>query len=324
MLTRGSDMGHLLPRVERFGIDSTTRMRTRDMGRGPGEISGHGKLLAHAQQLQQAPNKIFILLDTGRTTVQINHSPIHGWATKDDRNLIHCRKNGEIHDSTFEERDHERAGRHHCGSLTALLPRGRTSKHPDQRSAFRRNAEPLRHEVERLGATRSHHKHQTHLGDSTGELVERPASLTGCRVAPAGGCTYEGVAEQSDGLTCIPASNRAVHAARSARLDIHDLRMRRLLYFGIDSRWRLLGRRRGCVGLGVGQLGPDVLPVVGAQVTASDLSVGHALDGDTVGSTWQPTVIPVDPLTQLNSTHSAPHLRSSQTIDQLSNGHPVR
>lgn len=94
--------------------------------------------------------------------------------------------------------------------------------------------------------------------------------------------------------------------------------------FGIDSCLRLLGRRRGCVGLGVGQLGPDVLPVVGAQVAASDLSVGHALDGDTVGSTWQPTVIPVDPLTQLNSTHSAPHLRSSQTINQLSNGHPVR
>ncbi len=60
--------------------------------------------------------------------------------------------------------------------------------------------------------------------------------------------------------------------------------------FGIDSYRRLLGGRRGCVGLGVGQLGPDVLPVVRAEVAAgygavSDYLNPHALFGRDITST---------------------------------------
>ena len=51
--------------------------------------------------------------------------------------------------------------------------------------------------------------------------------------------------------------------------------------FGIDSCWRLTGKRWGLVWLRFGQLGPDQVPVVGAQVFAGDLAAGFALDGHT-------------------------------------------
>lgn len=54
--------------------------------------------------------------------------------------------------------------------------------------------------------------------------------------------------------------------------------MRGLLCFGIDSYWRLMSKRWRLFLLRNCQLRPDVLPVVGAQILAGDLSVGFALD----------------------------------------------
>lgn len=57
----------------------------------------------------------------------------------------------------------------------------------------------------------------------------------------------------------------------------------RLLCCGFDSCLRKLGGRWGGIWLGLCKLGPDVAPVIGAQVAASDDAVRGALDGDAVG-----------------------------------------
>ena len=78
----------------------------------------------------------------------------------------------------------------------------------------------------------------------------------------------------------------------SSRFD--GLRMRGLLCFGIDSALRLTGKRwRGFL-MGFGQLGPDVLPVGGAQVFAGDAATGCIFDRATSPhGYWATTTAPL-------------------------------
>lgn len=56
-----------------------------------------------------------------------------------------------------------------------------------------------------------------------------------------------------------------------------------LLFYLFDSCGRLHGGRCGLVLFGCGQLGPDQVPVIGAQVAARHGAASGSLDGDAGG-----------------------------------------
>src|SRR5690606_36007952 len=76
--------------------------------------------------------------------------------------------------------------------------------------------------------------------------------------------------------------------------------MRGLFCFGIDSCLRLMGKRWRTFRTGRHKLGPDVLPVVGAEVASRNNAISDLLNCHTVSSARNAPVVSVNPLAQLD------------------------
>lgn len=242
-------------------------------------------------------------LDNGSATTQANERGRHGKA--EFLVLVRAEQRERGSREGHPRYDQTQCGQHGCACMDRLA--GRWCLHI-QRSYKGRDLEEVDAEsADAIGAI---------------NVSERPASGAGQITLGISGNEGSGVAELTrHGRTAARVRGSSHKASCSKAMFTRAFQLDAQATgpcVASHTRARVVGLAMGglCGGLGLaglGQLGPDQVPVVGAQVLAGDGAIGGALDGNAVRRAGAATCITVLPLTDLGVA------RHPRTLSQLAN-----